>query len=48
MDDPNEVFLFFEVEDLEKAHGFISSPDAAEGRQQSGVLDNPDVYFLSS
>ena len=48
MDNPNEVFLFFEVEDLEKARGFISSPDAAEGKQQSGVVDDPDVYFLSS
>ena len=48
MDDPNEVFLFLEVEDLENAHAFVSSPDAREGKQQSGVVDDPDVYFLMS
>lgn len=47
VDDPNEVFLLFEVTDLEKARGFVSSPEVPEAKQQSGVVDNPDIYFLS-
>jgi hypothetical protein len=44
---PNEVFLFFQVTDLEKARGFVSSPQVPEAQQQSGVLDKPDIYILS-
>jgi hypothetical protein len=47
IDDPNEVFLFFEVTDLEKARGFVSSADVPEAQERSGVLDVPDLYFLS-
>ena len=48
IDDPDEVFLLFEVSDLEKARGFVSSGDVPEAQQQSGVVDRPDIYFLSS
>jgi hypothetical protein len=47
MDDPNEVFLLFEVTDLEKAQAFVSSPKAVEGKEQSGVVDDPDMYLLT-
>ncbi len=47
VDDPNEVFLLLEVADLDKARGFVSSPEALEGKKQSGVVDNPDIYYLS-
>lgn len=47
LDDPNEVVLLFEVTDLEKARGFVNSPEVPEAKGQSGVVDAPDIYFLS-
>ncbi len=47
VDHSNEVFLSFQVTDLEKARGFVSSPEVPEAQQQSGVLDKPDIYILS-
>lgn len=47
IDDPNEVFLLFEVADLEKGKRFVSSPDVPDAKQQSGVIDKPDIYFLN-
>jgi hypothetical protein len=46
IDDPNEVLMFIEVDDLEKAREFIQSEDLRERMQQSGVTDQPDVHFL--
>ena len=45
-EDPNEVFLFFTVTDSEAAHAFVNSPIAYEGAAQSGVLDEPDCWYL--
>jgi hypothetical protein len=47
IDEPSEVILWFEVTDLEKARGFVSSPEVPDAREDSGVLDRPDLYFLS-
>jgi hypothetical protein len=45
--EPNEVFLFFEVLDLAKARGFVYSPEVPKAQAQSGVVDKPDIYFLT-
>ena len=47
LDDPREVVLLFEVTDLEKARGFVNSPEVPGAKKQSGVIDKPDIYFLS-
>lgn len=47
VEDPSEVFAFFEVSDIQKARGFVSSPDVPRAQQESGVVDTPDIYFLS-
>jgi len=47
IDQQNEVFTLFEVTDLAKARGFVTSPEAPGAKEASGVIDNPDVYFLS-
>ena len=47
IDDPNEVILLFEAEDIEKAREFGNSPDLGEAMQKAGVVDKPDIYFLS-
>lgn len=45
-DDPNEVVMFIEVDDLEKARQFVQSEDLREAMERSGVADQPDIYFL--
>ncbi len=47
LDSRNEVLLLFEVTDLNEARGFVSSSEVPEAKQQSGVVDRPDIYFLS-
>jgi hypothetical protein len=44
---PNEVFLLFQAEDLKKARAFVTSPDVPGAKQQSGVVGEPDIYFLT-
>ena len=46
VDDPNEIILLQEVEDLQKAKDFVRSPDLQERMQQSGVMGEPKRYFL--
>jgi hypothetical protein len=41
------VILWFEVTDLEKARAFVDSPEVPDAQQQSGVVDQPDIYFLA-
>jgi hypothetical protein len=45
-DDPNEVFIMSEVENLQKARDFAASSDLREKMQEAGVVDRPDIYFL--
>ena len=46
VDDENEVVLWFEVFDVEKAKAFVSSADVPDAQCQSGVVDKPDLLFL--
>jgi hypothetical protein len=41
------VILLFEAEDDQKAREFSSSSDLRETMQKAGVVDKPDIYFLS-
>ena len=43
LDDPAEVIPWFEVTGLEKARAFVNSPEVRDARQQSGVVDEPDI-----
>ena len=45
--DSNEVILLFEADDLQKAKEFAGSVDLREKMQEAGVVDKPDIYFLS-
>ena len=44
--DPNELVVLFEWDDLEKARQFAQSNDLREIMQRAGVADQPDIYFL--
>ena len=46
-DDPNEVVLLFSAQDLNKAKQFAASDDLRQRMQQVGVIDKPDIYFLT-
>jgi hypothetical protein len=41
------VVLLFAAEDLKKAQAFAASSDLREAMQRAGVIEKPDVYFLS-
>ena len=45
-DDPNELVILFEWDDLERARQFAESDDLRETMQRAGVADQPDIYFL--
>jgi hypothetical protein len=47
VEEPNNVFFWFEVIDFEKAQAFISNPAAAEAAKTSGVLDG-EYHFLEN
>ena len=46
-DDPNEIVLLFEAQDLNRAKEFAASADLRDRMQESGVVDKPDIYFLN-
>jgi heme-degrading monooxygenase HmoA len=46
IDDPNELLILVEVDDLEKVRQFVQSNDLQEAMQRSGVADQPDMYIL--
>lgn len=47
-DDPNEIVILFEAQDLNRAKAFAASADLREKMQEVGVVDKPDIYFLES
>lgn len=47
IDDPNEVLILFEVEDLQKAREFVDSSDLRAATEKAGVVDKPDIYHLA-
>ncbi len=47
IEEPNNVFFLFEVDDMNKARAFISAPEAAEAGRASGVIDG-ECHFLET
>jgi heme-degrading monooxygenase HmoA len=45
-DNPNEIIILFEWDDLGKARSFARSDDLVKTMQKAGVSDKPDIYFL--
>jgi heme-degrading monooxygenase HmoA len=45
-DDPHEVLLLLEWDDLERARLFVDSDDLQEAMTRAGVTDRPDIWFL--
>jgi quinol monooxygenase YgiN len=45
-DNPNELFILWDWEDLASARKFAESPDLREIMQKAGVVGRPDIHFL--
>ena len=45
-DNPNELVVLLEWDDLAKARQFTQSEDLKAAMQRAGVADMPDIYFL--
>jgi hypothetical protein len=45
IEEAKNVFFMFEVTDMDKTMEFINSPEAAEGREVSGVVDG-EYHFI--
>jgi heme-degrading monooxygenase HmoA len=45
-DDPNELVIIFEWDDLDKARQFTSSDDLRQTMERAGVIGPPDIHFL--
>ena len=46
-DNPNEITILLEWDDLAKAQAFTSSPELKETMQKAGVLVPPDISFIN-
>lgn len=44
--DPNEVVVLFEADDLGRAKEFAESTQLREVMQKAGVIGKPDILFL--
>ncbi len=45
-DDPNELFILLEWDNIENAKKFAQSEKTIEAVQKAGIVGNPDIYFL--
>ena len=45
LDDPNNVFFLFRVEDRERAEAFLNAPESAEAGERAGVIDG-EFHFI--
>ncbi|NNM05135.1 MAG: hypothetical protein HKO65_08545 [Gemmatimonadetes bacterium] len=46
MDDPHTLTCMFRVEDTDKALAFIETPEAEQGKADSGVIGEPEAIWL--
>jgi hypothetical protein len=47
-DDPQEVVVLFEAEDLGRARALTGSEELRKIMQEAGVLGRPDMHFLEA
>ena len=47
-DDPNDIIVINDWENLDKARDFVGSADLKEAMQRAGVIEAPQISFLES
>ncbi len=45
--DTNEVIVLYEIKDIGRARKFVESTDLRDKMEEAGVIDKPDIYFLT-
>jgi hypothetical protein len=45
-DNPLEIVVMFEVQDINQAREFMNSSDMRASMDKAGVIDEPSIYFL--
>jgi quinol monooxygenase YgiN len=45
--EPNNLFLIFEWDNLENAHSFLASEELKNAMKQAGVIEEPQIHFLN-
>jgi heme-degrading monooxygenase HmoA len=45
-DDPSELVILLEWDNLDRARQFVQSDDLRQAMERAGVTDQPDIYFL--
>ena len=48
VDNPNQVFFLFEVEDMARARAFLNASDAAESGKEAGLIEGEIHFFKGS
>jgi hypothetical protein len=48
VDDPSEVVILFDTDDIAKAKQFISSADLKSVMTAAGVIDKPNAFVLTA
>lgn len=46
IEEPNELYLLLEWEDLDQAQQFFNLEELRKVMGQAGVVDEPDIYYL--
>jgi heme-degrading monooxygenase HmoA len=46
VENPNELFIVFEWDDLANARKFAESADLREAMQKAGVTGRPNIHFV--
>ena len=46
-DDPNNIVVFSEWDNLDNALKFSRAAELQEAMQQAGVIEQPEIYFLN-
>jgi hypothetical protein len=47
-DDPQEIVILFETDDLAGARHFAAAPQLREVMEKAGVIDQPTMFFLEN
>lgn len=43
----NEVIILYEAKDIDRARKFTESAELRDRMKEAGVIDKPDIYFLT-
>ncbi len=46
LDDPNMVYILFEMEDMDRAKAFFQSDQLKKTMENAGVVGEPHVHYL--